>query len=682
MVVRRSQFSKSLFAVASLGFFAGGQAAIAVEPLEIKIQKVVDGADLTVEGQKAAPGSVLREGQTLRTGSSRAEILFNRKAIGLVGPNTELSIGDHCFNLISGTILVNGPQSPCIGSRRLAVSGTTYVVSKQDDQTYSVTVLSGKVGVTDAAAQPATEEIDILDTYPKVTSSFGTKGSGFGDTFPGGASSAIFGATYFTPLAQSRSTSVLYSYTTAGYSTNDIFGFGTEIGYRKFHPSNQSISSVYLGYSGFSGQACFGNFANAGAQWERSRWRIGATGGLKANDCPAAFSFAAINLSAPIASYKTQPVYLSLSPYYLFGNVTDPLRTVSSGGDSNSSSYVGGRLSVEFPISQALSLRVLGSVDTVFGVQAGGTITYRIPTSGSFISDRYVTVKSAPNRPLQAVPTGSDLPGPSSFNRRRSLPLSAESVASRSLIAMQSSILPAGVVPLGTVSQLQLTPESPVAKEGERLVLSADGSVVSTGSIPNREYADVLKSTLKGQNPIPESHRLAVIAQSKNVLSPQLSAILGLDMMRVSSLAVSETLDTPFTPTTMMPMGRYVCEATTEAKRYGLEIAAGGRRPSTPARPSGDIGVINIESPTSNQPSNQPTRQSSGQSNGRFVYSNDLSRGIYFGRGRETPQGYPATYNRNDAYVFVSPDACNRINQYANESYKGTPYDIVKPVKL
>lgn len=632
--------AKSLLPASLLAVCATIQDASAAQSLEVKIKRIIDGSDLTVEGQKAVSGSLLREGQILRTGASRAEILFNRRAIGLVGPNTELSINDNCFTLHSGTILVNGPQSPCMGSRRLAVAGTTYVVSKQADQTYSVTVLSGKVGVVEASAQPSTEEIDILDTYPKVTPSVGTKGSGFGDAFPGGASSATFGLTYFTPLTQSKSTSILYSYTTAGYSTNDIFGIGTEIGYRKFHPSSRSISSAYLGYSGFNGQGCYGSFANAGAQWERSRWRLGATGGLKANDCPTAFSFAALNLSAPIASYRNQPVYLSFSPYILFGNVTDPVATIASGGDSNSTSFAGGRLSIEFPINQALSLRALGSVDTVFGVQVGATITYRIPTSGSFISDRYVTVRSAPNRSLQAVPTGSDLPGPTSLDIRRLLPSEDDSAASRSMIAMQALSLPAGVVPLGTVSQLQAISDSAVGQEGERLVISSDGAVVSTGAISNREYADILTSNLKGQNPIPESHRLAVIAQSRNVLSTQLAGILGLDMLRASSLAVSDTLDTPFSPTTIMPMGRYICVATEQAKIAGENEAKKGQF---------DFG--------------------------------DLQGDVFLGRGQGTAQGYPATYAKSDAYVFASPDACNRINQYVNASSDGVRFDVVRPVK-
>jgi len=623
-----------------LVIIGGNEVASAAQPLEVKIQRIVGAGDLRVEGQKAASGAILRQGQSLRTGKSRAEILFNRRAIGLVGPNTELTVGDNCYKLVTGTILVNGPQSPCIDSRRLALLNSTYVLSKQDDQSYSVTVLSGKVGVTDAAAQGSSEEINILDTYPKVASSFGTKGSGFGDAFPGGSSSATFAATYFTPLAQSRATSVLYSYTSAGYSTNDVFGVGTEIGYRKFHVSNQSTSSAYLGYSGFNGQSCFGNFVNAGAQWERSRWRIGATGGLRANECPTAFSFAAINLSAPIASYRSQPVYLSFSPYMLFGNVTDPVGAIVNGGDSNSSSFPGGRLSVEFPISQALSLRVQGSVDTVFGAQVGGSITYRIPTSGSFINDRYVTVNSSPNRPLRAIPTTPELLRPTSQENRHSLPGVATSAAESSLIAMHTSSLPAGVLPLGTVAQLQLAQESLIAKEGERLVLSTDGSIVSSRSISNREFADVLKSNLKGQNPIPESHHLAMIAKSRNVLSSQLASILGVDMLQVSSLAVSETLDTPFTPTTLMPMGRYVCAASDEAKKYGVSSIPGG-----------------------------------------FNYG-DTNQDVFLGRGSETSQGYPATFNKNDAYVFASADACNRINQYVKAYTDGVPYDVVNPVKF
>lgn len=605
----------------------------ASESLKVTVRRIVGANVLTVDGSLGSKGDIVGTGQSLQTHSSRADVVFGNRAIGLVNAETEISIAQDCFVLVKGSILVNGTQSPCLGTNRLGISGTTYVISKQEDQTYSVAVLSGSITLGSDLQQTDVKEINILDTYPRILPSLGAKGSGFGDAFPGGSSAGIIGLSYFTPLAQAKSSKILYSYTSAGYSTNDIWGVGTELGFRQFNPANQAISSVYLGYSGYQGQSCFSNFANAGMQWERARWRIGASGGFRANDCPTGFSFAALNLAAPIASHKHLPVYLSLSPYFLFGNVTNPLDVID-GGDNNSSSFPGGRLTLEYPLTPALSIRLHGSVDTVFGIQAGGTISYRIPTSGSFLKDKYVTVHGLPTRPLQTAPLSPEIPGVSSDLIKGWLPTASKAVQSdMPLIAMGSTNqLPSAFLSVSQTPSADSSSSSIVLKEGNKATLNPDGSVVKVEAISNIEYVSLLKNNLRGQDLIPESHRLGLIAEARGVLDRGLASILGFDMTRNSTTAISETVDTPFSPTSIMPVARYICAATDEAKERGRIEASGSQ----------------------------------------FDYD---GRDVFLGRGSEASQGFPATYNRSDAYIFSSPDTCNRINDELGEGYR-----VLRPV--
>ena len=110
----------------------------------------------------------------MRTGESRASLLFNPTAIGLMSRNTVIQLGRQCFRGESGTILVNGKLIACLGDgssgrTKLAGSrGTTYVLETNEDASTSIYVLAGEVAIADSEAAFAVEDdnYDISNLYP------------------------------------------------------------------------------------------------------------------------------------------------------------------------------------------------------------------------------------------------------------------------------------------------------------------------------------------------------------------------------------------------------------------------------------------------------------------------------------------------------------------------------------
>ena len=80
----------------------------AIEYDKAKITKIVDGDSVFINQKKAMTGQTAVRGSILRTGESRASLLFDPTAIGLMSRNTVIQLGRQCFRGESGTILVNG----------------------------------------------------------------------------------------------------------------------------------------------------------------------------------------------------------------------------------------------------------------------------------------------------------------------------------------------------------------------------------------------------------------------------------------------------------------------------------------------------------------------------------------------------------------------------------------------
>ena len=114
------------------------------------IRRIIDGREVFIDRRQAAVDETADRGQELSTGSSRAEVLFDRRALGFLGSNSLIRLGEDCFRLDRGQVLVNGPQNTCLGTKVLGIRGTTYVLSVRDDGTYELAVLSGEATVGDA----------------------------------------------------------------------------------------------------------------------------------------------------------------------------------------------------------------------------------------------------------------------------------------------------------------------------------------------------------------------------------------------------------------------------------------------------------------------------------------------------------------------------------------------------
>ena len=113
-----------------------------------QVKRVIDGSEVFINGRTAKPGNVARSGQQLRTGRSRAELLFDGRTVGFMGRSSVLNVGSECLRLDRGAVLVSGPQRTCLGTKVLGVKGTTTIVSVQEGL-FNVITLEGVAHVGD-----------------------------------------------------------------------------------------------------------------------------------------------------------------------------------------------------------------------------------------------------------------------------------------------------------------------------------------------------------------------------------------------------------------------------------------------------------------------------------------------------------------------------------------------------
>jgi len=71
------------------------------------IRRIIDGREVFIDRREATVDDTADRGQELSTGSSRAEVLFDRRALGFLGNNSLIRLGEDCFRLDRGQVLVN-----------------------------------------------------------------------------------------------------------------------------------------------------------------------------------------------------------------------------------------------------------------------------------------------------------------------------------------------------------------------------------------------------------------------------------------------------------------------------------------------------------------------------------------------------------------------------------------------
>jgi hypothetical protein len=474
------------------------------------VRRIIDGRQVFIDSQPARVNQTAGRGQQVRTGSSRTELLFDRRAIGFLGRNSLITLGQDCFRLSSGTVLVNGPQSTCLGSKVLGVRGTTYVLSASDQGGYELSVLTGEAVLANSPAEVADPgngegSVDILSRYPRLSPviGFGSSawGSNAGGKTLGEAAGLILGDLgFFTPLLQNGGSSLLYSYSTGSSNFDGFWGLSSELGYTWFDPNNRSSSTLLLGYDGWQQPAgdalssCFHSQIAVGGQWQKNRWQFSANGGIPVDRCDNNLGFAMAQVGIPIVDLGNDSIHLSLAPYVMhaIGN-----------------SYGGGRIGLNVPIGNQLNLSAYGQYDDLLNSVVGGQISYRFATAGRFVRD--------PNLPA---------PGQRS-------PVPWQNQAFNGGQPMQLALGMQGQSDTHSPLLSQNDPSNPsVVRAGESARFDASGNLISREPLSRERYEQLLINNLEGQNLLPESHAIATTYERLYRSStPAVLAVTGVDWL-------------------------------------------------------------------------------------------------------------------------------------------------------
>jgi len=466
------------------------------------VRRIIDGREVYIDRQQAKVNETADRGQQISTGSSRTELLFDKRAIGFLGQNSLITLGQECFRLKSGRVLVNGPQASCLGSKMLGVRGTTYVLSSTEDGGYDLAVLTGTATVGEAAAietaMAAEEDVNILSTYPSLSPVVGLGssawGSNAGGTTLGQAAGLVLGdLSFFTPIIQENSSSLLYSYSTGSSNFDGFWGASSEVGYSWYDPNNQSSNTLLVGYDGWQIPGCFHSQIAVGGQIERNRWQFSANGGIPSDNCEDSLGFAIARVGIPVVNLGERSIHLSLAPYVMHGL---------------GNQYGGGRIGVNVPVGDALEMNVYGQYDELLDTVVGGQITYRFATAGRFVRD--------PN--LKTPRQKSPLPWQNtSFNNGQPIQVA---------IGRQQN------VQSDVGEQLLAQAGETVIEAGEEARFNSNGELIRKGAISRERFSELVVSNMEGQSLLPESH---AIAESYKRLygstNPSLQAIAGVDWM-------------------------------------------------------------------------------------------------------------------------------------------------------
>jgi len=509
------------------------------------IRRIVDGKQVYIDAQQARVNQTAGKGQQLSTGNSRTELLFDRRALGFLGRNSQIRLGQECFRLSAGTVLINGPERACLGSKVLGVRGTTYVLSKQPDQTYELAVLTGEAELTDASAAVAstTGAPDILQRYPSVSPVIGLGSSAYGSNAGGlglgQAAGLILGnLSFFTPIWQDQSSRLAYSYTTANSNFGGFWGASSEVGYRWFDPNNQANSGLLVGYDGWQQPSCFHSQVALGAEWERNRWQLSAQGGIPIAACNDSLGYAMAQLAIPVANLGHRAVQLAFAPYVLNGI---------------GNNYGGGRIGLNVPVGNHVDLSAYGQYDDLLNTVVGGQVSYRFATAGNFVRD--------PN--LRPGRTASPLPWLNSqWQNGQPVQLA---LGGRGNTAWDAD--------LGLLSQ-STSPVEGLIKAGEVASIGANGVLLSKAPLSRERYGQLIQANLQGQNLLPESHAIAKTYQALYGMPPQgILSTTGMDWLIASRNPFPRLrgVDVLVVPANKLPQASsgttsttytYVCRAT------------------------------------------------------------------------------------------------------------------------
>ena len=111
------------------------------------IQEILDGDQLFVDGQKARVKQQAAAPDDVSTKASRGALAFPGGAVGRINRFSRMRLGQSCFLLESGQVLVSGKAAGCTRSARLSVRGTNYLLEVDEQGDSQLSVLEGTVEV-------------------------------------------------------------------------------------------------------------------------------------------------------------------------------------------------------------------------------------------------------------------------------------------------------------------------------------------------------------------------------------------------------------------------------------------------------------------------------------------------------------------------------------------------------
>jgi len=111
------------------------------------VQEILDGKELYIDQKQARVNEKAEAPQQINTQNSRGQIRFEAGAVGRLNRFSMLRLGQGCFLVDRGQVLVSGKQSGCTRSARLSVRGTNYLLEVKDNGDSELSVLEGSVEV-------------------------------------------------------------------------------------------------------------------------------------------------------------------------------------------------------------------------------------------------------------------------------------------------------------------------------------------------------------------------------------------------------------------------------------------------------------------------------------------------------------------------------------------------------
>lgn len=111
------------------------------------VVEILDGDQLYVDGLKARVRQQAAAPDDVSTKASRGSLRFPGGAMGRINRFSRMRLGQSCFLLESGQVLVSGKAAGCTRSARLSVRGTNYLLEVDEQGESQLSVLEGTVEV-------------------------------------------------------------------------------------------------------------------------------------------------------------------------------------------------------------------------------------------------------------------------------------------------------------------------------------------------------------------------------------------------------------------------------------------------------------------------------------------------------------------------------------------------------